>query len=103
MIDNTPIDDSRTDGSRSRRVQYDGSGSIATTIVLAIAEIDDADPTEMEPLYGSVDPELLNSLVNDDRGISGDVMFTYRGYRVTVDSDGGIVVTPASDPGRDST
>lgn len=96
MIDN-PVDGARADGSRARRFRHDGDGSIATTIVLAVAELDDADPTEMEPLYGSVDPDLLNALTTDDRPVSGDVMFTYRGYRVTVDSDGGILITRPAD------
>lgn len=92
MLNNTPADGARTDGSRTHRLQHEGGGTIATTIVLAIAEIDGVDPTEMEPLYGSVEPELLEALCEDDRPISGDVMFTYRGHRVTVDSDGGILV-----------
>lgn len=101
MIDETPVDGARTDGSRTRRIDHDGTGTVASTIVLAIAEMDGVDPTEMEPLYYSVDPDLLDALYNDDRQITGDVMFTYRGHRVTVDNEAGIVVTPASN--QDST
>lgn len=100
MIDEGSVDAARADGYRTRRLRHEGSGSVATTIVLAIAEIDGVDPTEMEPLYGAVDPELLEALCDDDRQMSGDVMFTYRGHRVTVDTDGTIVVAPAA--GRDS-
>lgn len=92
MIDDTPVDDVRTDGSRTRKIRYEGDGSIATTIVLEIAGMEGTDPTEMEPLYGAVDPELLEALCADDRQVSGDVMFTYRGHRVTVVSDGGILI-----------
>lgn len=99
MIDETPVDDARTDGSPGRRLQHEGPGSVATTVVLAIADLDDIDPTEMAPLYESVDPELLEALLDDERRVSGDVMFTHCGYRVTVDACGEILVTAASNPG----
>lgn len=101
MIDETPLDRAWTDGSRVRRLRHEGPGSVATTIVRAIADLDGVDPTEMDPLYGSVDPDLLQALLDDDRRVTGDVMFTYRGYRVTVGTDGDIVITEASNPGSE--
>lgn len=99
-IDETAVDGAHADGSLTRRFQHDGPGSVATTLVLAIAEIDGVDPTEMEPIYHSVDPDLLDALCGSDRQMTGDVMFTYRGYRVTVDSHGGIVVERAAEQDR---
>lgn len=89
------IDDTRPDGDRRTgtfRFQHDGEGSISTSVVLAIAELDGVDPTEMELLYAAVDPDLLDAVHRSDRPDAADVAFDYRGYRVTVDSDGGIVV-----------
>lgn len=97
-------DDARTDGEyddrpRTHRYHHDGDGAITTTVAFAVADVDDVDPSRMEPLYSVVDPELLEALGRDDRQVSGDVMFDYRGHRVTVDSDGGIVVRAAA-PGE---
>lgn len=96
MIDDTSADAARADESRTRRLKHEASGSITTTIVIAIAEMEGVDPTEMEPLYGSVDPALLEAVCSDEGQVTGDVVFTYRGYRVTVDSDGGTLIRPAT-------
>lgn len=77
----------------THRVQHHRQEPVTTTVVLAVAELDGVDPTAMEPLYEAVDPALLEAL--DGGGpVSADVTFDYRGYRVTVDSDGGVAVVP---------
>lgn len=81
---------------RTHRFQYDGEGSITSTIVLAIADLDGVDSAEMEPLYSAVDPGLLDAIEQADGSVSADVMFTYRGYRVTFDSDDNIVISPSA-------
>lgn len=51
-------------------------------IVLEIAERNDADPTEMPPLYATIDPEALDNVVQN-RG-TDHVDFQYNGFQVTV-------------------
>lgn len=97
MMDDGSTDGLQTEGPRTHRFQHQGDGLVATTVALAVAEVDDVDPTAMEPLYGAVDPGLLERLTDGGRQLTGDVMFTYRGYRVTVDSDGGVLLAPAAD------
>lgn len=55
---------------------------------------------ELEPLYSVVDPDALDAVFAGTDGTGdaprGEVTFTYNGCEVTVQSEGRIVVTPAS-------
>lgn len=69
-------------------------------VVEAVADERGVEPTELEPLYGSVDPDGLDSLFPADDG-AGDrpgpqLSFTFAEQRVRVSSDGSIDVTPAA-------
>jgi hypothetical protein len=85
--------DYRTDHDR------DGSAKLTTTLVHALADVMGRDVTEAGSLlYESVDPEAVNSIFSTtDDGTErdpGHIAFAVDGYRVTVYSDGDIVITP---------
>lgn len=77
----------RTDGVRTRRAV--ARTDPAFGVVETVAEIENTEPTGMEPLYDSVDPDALNGLFRRSRGTADtgiEVSFTYAGYDVTLSS-----------------
>lgn len=85
--------------TRYTQGEFDG-GRGATTlvqrVVRAVAAELDADPVEMEPLYGAIDPEGLNALFAPTYGGSerseGEVTFRYAGCTVTAHANGDVDV-----------
>lgn len=103
------VPDSRNAGRRSpnlsRAANYytyhdpDDSATFSATVVHALADVIGVDVTEVEfSLYDVIDPDALDRLFN--RSADGTqappshLAFSVRGYRVTVYSDGEIVITP---------
>lgn len=86
----------RVDGE-TVRVQYEWSTSVpATAVVDAVAAAARRDPLEFASLYEFVDPDALNSLVRSS-GLSDSgttVSFVFEGYKVTLHSDGELLVRP---------
>jgi len=68
---------------------WSGASSPATALVEAICDSTGALPTELPPLYESVDPEALDATLTGlaDNSVAGRVQFTYGDYRVTMTSD----------------
>jgi hypothetical protein len=73
--------------------------SLSYNVVVAVAEREGVEPTEIEPptyeaLYDAINPEALDSLFapreNGVHRASGQVEFEYCGYRVVVTSDGDV-------------
>ncbi|WP_425606671.1 HalOD1 output domain-containing protein [Natrinema marinum] len=61
------------------------------TVIDLVATATDTDPISLEPLYGSIDPDLLDSLPDSD-GFTR-LEFAYYGYTVTVeDAADGVTV-----------
>ncbi|MFC7177461.1 HalOD1 output domain-containing protein [Halosegnis marinus] len=83
-----------TDAVRTRYDWSETTPSAAVAEVLAVAA--DRDPTETEPLYDSIDPDALDTLVAGGTGADGreptTVTFESGGFRVTVTGDGEVVV-----------
>ncbi|WP_331236064.1 HalOD1 output domain-containing protein [Natronorarus salvus] len=77
---------------------WGGPGSIAETIITALAEEEGVDPVDLEPLYGWIDPEALDSLFSP-QGETADpdayVVFQYGEYRVVAGADGTVVIESA--------
>ncbi|MFC6767787.1 HalOD1 output domain-containing protein [Natrinema soli] len=68
--------------------------SLSMTVIDLVAEADDADPLDLDPLYDVIDPDMLDSLPDAD-GFSG-LEFVYQGYIVSVtDGNDGVEVTLA--------
>ncbi|NKE37981.1 hypothetical protein GWG54_19730 [Natronococcus sp. JC468] len=72
-------------------VQYTCSEDdrISHTIIAAVAEASNCDPSELDPLYEYIDPDALNSLFqfhsrNEANQNKVCLEFTYLVYRVTV-------------------
>ncbi|WP_121741833.1 HalOD1 output domain-containing protein [Natronorubrum halophilum] len=66
--------------------------AVVVTIVETVATITNRDPIDMTPLFETVDPEALTDLVVSNRAQPIEVSFSYEGCRVTVSSDGTVVV-----------
>lgn len=68
---------------------WSGAPSPATALVEAICDATGARPTELPPLYESIDPEALDATLTDlaDDSAAGRVEFTYDDYRVTMTAD----------------
>lgn len=69
---------------------------VSEQVVAVVAAVTDADPTETEPLYRSLDPDSLDALFAGVRsdGCDGRVAFTFAGCDVVVRSDETVAVTP---------
>jgi len=84
----------------------EGAAKLSTTVIHALADLMERDVTDVGfVLYDSIDPDALDKIFSStDDGTSrspGHVAFTVDGYRVTVYSDGHIVITPPRDPADD--
>lgn len=90
-----------TEGEDERRPE-----SLTRAVLLAVADRDGTDPSELEPpLHHVVDPEALNSVfAATSRGrprSGGQIGFVYRGYEITAHSDGRVRVRdPSESPAR---
>lgn len=76
---------------------FDGDASMA--VVQQVAERASVDATALPPLYESIDPDALDAIfasTTAGTSRSGRVEFTYAGYRVTVCSDDGVLLTHES-------
>lgn len=60
----------------------------STAVVTAVAAVEDAAPTDLPPLYESIDPQALDRLVASAAGAELRLAFEYAGYQVTVHADG---------------
>lgn len=71
-------------------------GSLSAAIVEAVADREDCNPTEIEPLYDAINPDALNALFFDSAQsssrINGEISFEYCGYLINVTSDGRITI-----------
>ncbi|WP_226480665.1 HalOD1 output domain-containing protein [Natrinema amylolyticum] len=82
------------DSSEIRGRFDDGPTTVVLEIVEAVAAVTNQEPDAMSPLYHTIDPEALTDLVTSARDHPIDVSFSYEGCRVTVSSDGCVVVDP---------
>lgn len=83
------------DDAESYHVAYERSELVSTNVVLSVAAIENAEPTELPPLASTVDPDALDSLFAD--GVSGRISFSYAGYDVTVHAGERLEIVPGVD------
>jgi len=81
------------------RAEYDWATTTpSTAVVETVAIASDREPTAIEPLYETIDPDALDALVRSNETVSsrGDVnvTFEFAGLGVAVHGDGGVVVRP---------
>ncbi|WP_224450510.1 HalOD1 output domain-containing protein [Haloprofundus salilacus] len=71
-------------------------------VVERIAALEETDQAELDPLYETIDPEALDTLVEttERSNSSLQIQFTYNDYEVTVTSDGIVSVDENADSER---
>jgi len=59
-------------------------------VINEIADREDVQPTELTPLYHTIDPDALDALVENAQQNDStlEIGFTYHGYSVTVTDEG---------------
>lgn len=72
-------------------------GRVSEAVVDAIAAAANDDPMSIAPIYGSVDPDALDSLFRTG-GSDVSIGFSHEGFTVEVDGRGTIQVVRARDP-----
>ena len=82
------------------RAQYDWSETAPSiAVVETVAEATDRDPTSIEPLYDTLDPAGLDTLLRSGGSEGGrvdvTVSFAFAGHLVTVYRSGEVVLRPA--------
>ncbi len=72
-----------------------GDGELSRSVVEAVAEAEGVQPAKLHPpLYEVIDPDALERVFHTSSGrrMDGSVVFEYRGYEVTVYSDGTVTL-----------
>lgn len=65
------------------------TASPSISVVLAVADREGVDPTELDPsLAEVVDPDALDAVFDGGDARDGTIRFEYHGYRVEVRGDG---------------
>jgi len=65
--------------------------SQSTKVVEAVADELDVDPMDLDPLIEVIDPDALDTLFKGQNR-SGEIRFSYSGYRVIVQEDGQVML-----------
>jgi len=87
------------------RTQFDHEQTSASMAVIAtLADVLNTDPSDIDPLYSTVDPDALDTFVQVHNRANGDthVRFTHAGYAITVHSYGVVAITPEHEPTAES-
>lgn len=86
------------DGLVRRRYDWDRTPP-STAVVETVAEAAGVDATALVPLYDTLDPDSLDSLVvsgeREDHGADASVSFAFAGHLVNVHGTGEVVVREA--------
>lgn len=91
--------------SRWVRFDWDGISQPSTAVAEAVATATDREPTELTPIYESIDSDALDTLVvpaEDGGGDSVHITFRYEGVDVVVDSHRGVEVRVDGEEKSDS-
>lgn len=100
MIDtNETRDDATKHRTEPHHVHYDPETVIgpSESFTIAVADIADVDPLELEPLYETIDPDTIDDFVRSGGvpDVGGQISFTYEGYDVTIHASGLFEIEPA--------
>lgn len=72
---------------------------LSRAVVDAVAEAEGVDPTDLDPLYGVIDPDCLDALFAPHQRVHGApdpaaaVTFDYHGYEVRATATGTVELT----------
>jgi len=78
--------------SRQSTALVEDTGFPASAVVNAVAEREGVETTDLPSLYDAIGPDILEILHEADTDSDQRVTFDYAGYRITVSSDGSIVL-----------
>ena len=97
---NRPDDDGPTADTRGPiRAEFDWADvAPSTAVVETVAIAANREPTVLEPLYETIDPDALDTLIRSEgiNSTGGDAIVTFvlDGNGITVQRDGSVVVRP---------
>lgn len=74
--------------------------TVTERVVQTVAAASNVGPLDLPPLYGAIDPDALEALV--EQMAEGEVVFAYGGCEVTVDADGAVGVEETATYNTDS-
>ncbi|MCU4799208.1 hypothetical protein OB920_02320 [Halobacteria archaeon HArc-gm2] len=101
--DDSPADELRNSRSNATTYTRDPDESPSESVVRTVAAVTGTEPTRMDPLYESIDPDALDTVVESTATAAGtqsntrsSVRFRYQGRTVTIHADGRTVVSPAA-------
>lgn len=66
--------------------------SVSEAVVKAVADAENVEPIELQPLYDVIDPDALDSLFRP-HAARGRITFQYHGYTVEVDGNSTVSLT----------
>jgi hypothetical protein len=69
---------------------WEGDQSLSMTVIDAVSDVSGTDPTDLPPLYDSINPEALDNLFTSER--VGSVSFEFAGMPVSVHATGEVLV-----------
>lgn len=85
-------------------VQHLESNSASERVIDTIATAESVDPVELDPLYTTIDPDVLDSLFHSQQDSSSEpsapsaeMRFEYQGYAVRVTAGGQVSVDEVQD------
>lgn len=79
--------------------EFTGDDSLSYTLVRAVSAVTGDDPRTIDPLYASVDPDALDTLVRsarNERPSTLAITFFYHGCYVTVRESGTVRIRPCA-------
>jgi len=89
----------REDDIDRYRVDWTQAPSVSMAVVEAVADAEDVDPLDLEPLNDAIDPDALDSLFSQGGapadGSVHEVSLQFNGCHVTVRDTGEVVVRSA--------
>lgn len=70
------------------RVKYDSvQATPSLAVITVVSNITGRDPSELDPLYESIDADALDALFTADMSSVSQLTFQYSGYEITVGTD----------------
>lgn len=83
---------SLSDGTGSETFDIKRDESPSETVIRALSDVRDAEPTEIEPLYHYIEPDALDQVVGQRADGDTSVSFTYDEHGVVVSSEDSVTV-----------
>lgn len=75
------------------RVKYDsGQTTPSLAVIIIVANITGRNPSELDPLSESINPDAVDALFAADRSSVSQLTFQYSGCEITVGTDGVVEV-----------